>query len=105
MKKYVKSYTNAYHGGNEWRDTHFTVKTKDELLCLRQYARNLGEWRVVITPKYLAKTDELVWQVEYFSRRLIGMDPASQGEVTESFETFYDAMDYVDSGEMAEMYL
>lgn len=101
MKKYIKStYTNAYFGGNNWEEVEHDVYIDGEYQKFDAYYRDLNaDYRVSIIPFYNAKSEFFGYKVmlEY---KGVNTPPKK----TEVFETFYDAMDYVDSGEMAEMY-
>lgn len=101
MKRYIKSYTNAYHGGNEWDEVSADVFMDGRQQKFTAYFRVLDdEHSVSIVPFYNEKPDFFGYKVmlDY-----MGLDtPPKKIEV---FETFYDAMDYVDSGEMADLYM
>ena len=102
MKKYIKSdslYTNPYYG-KEWGQQNHKIFIDGEYQTFSKYYRNEGNYRVDIIPKYIEKSDMLVWEVTYYP--LTG--DLQFPEHAESFETFYDAMDYVGSGELADMY-
>ena len=101
MKKYIKSYTNTYHGGHEWKEANDDIFMDGEYQRFTAYYRDLDDTHsVTIVPFYDKKSDFFGYKVmlEYGGT---GKPPKK----TEVFETFYDAMDFVDSGEMAEMYL
>lgn len=101
MKKYIKSYTNAYYGNTEWHEAKHDVFMDGESQRFTAYSRDLDATHSVsIIPFYDKKSDFFGYKVmlEYG-------DTGTPPEQTEVFETFYDAMDYVDSGELADMYL
>lgn len=96
----ITAYTNNYYKdsngkGFEWEEMPTKIFIDGEYGTYTTYSRILDNgWIVYITPKYLDKYDELVYQVTP-----VGSDPFT--DPVESFETFYDAMDFVDSGELA----
>ena len=102
MKKYIKSdslYTNPYYG-KEWGQSKHHIYIDGEYQTFSWYFRNEGNYRVDIIPEYIEKSDTLVWEVSFYPLTGDLIFPKK----VESFETFYDAMDFVDSGEMADMY-
>lgn len=101
MKRYIKSYTNSYHDGAEWAERNYKLYIDGEMQTFTQYFRNIDDYRVEITPKYFKESDFLGYEVVFYPYTL---DKWAWPTTTEVFETFYDAMDYVDSGELARMY-
>lgn len=101
MKKYIKSYTNNYFGGARWEELDCDLEIDGETKRYTAYHRDLPDGNgVTILPTYNSKSDFFGYKVmlEYG-------DLNTPPKKLEVFETFYDAMDFVDSGEMAEMYL
>ena len=101
MKKYIKSsslYTNSRFG-KEWGQQNHKIYIDGEYQTFSHYFRNEDNYRIDIITKYNEKSDMLVWEVTYFP--LTG--DLEFPKLAEFFETFYDAMDYVDSGELADM--
>lgn len=96
----INAYTNVYHkdaNGNApvWNETPHKILIDGEYGTYTDYSRDLGNgYQVYIVPKYIAKSDMLVYQVSVIS-------PDIDLDKIEAFETFYDAMDFVDSGELA----
>lgn len=96
--KYVKAYTNPYFDGNDWSERPYKLYLDGEMQTFTQYFRDVDGYRVEITPMYYPKTDFFGYEVSFFNTKLgSNIEPTT----TEVFETFYDAMDFVDSGELA----
>ena len=112
MKKYIKSdehwtlnfdpqnvaYSNARYK-TKWLGTKLTLYFDNAPQVFTMYSRDVDGNTVYVKPEYNKKTDLIDWKIEFID------DSLNLSKVSGAFETFYDAMDFVDSGEMADMYL
>jgi len=103
MKKYIKAYRNDYNApyGKEWHETLTDLFFDGAYHKIHEYFRDIDGTHTVSIIPYISKVDDsLYWEVI-----LNYNDNSKPTEKIEVFEAFYDAMDFVDSGEMADMYL
>lgn len=86
MKKYIKSATGDY-SGIQWKSQPCTIPALNQ--SYMYYTKDLGDgYYATVKPEYRKKIDVVVWiALIYKVNELQGF---------ESFETAYDAKDWVD---------